>query len=105
MANSSRHSAGSDGACATTPVPVEARIIPAVVVSRLPYRAVSAPASGIASTEPSAMNSSAKPCAPSERSSRSRIAGMRTANEPIRTPLSRNVTATALRAALMRAPH
>jgi len=52
------------------------------VVRRLPTRAVAAPAIGIARIEPTAMNASARPSSPSESPIRSRMAGMREANEP-----------------------
>jgi hypothetical protein len=52
------------------------------VARRLPARAASAPASGIAMIEPIGMQASAMPSSPSDRSRRSRIAGMRAAHEP-----------------------
>ena len=80
--SSSAESATSDGASATTMVIAHMSANAARVARRLPVRAASAPASGIATIEPIGMNASAMPSSPSESPSRSRIAGIRAAHEP-----------------------
>ena len=57
------------------------------------------PASGIETSEPAAIPSSARPSNPSPRSSLSCTAGMRTAQLPNPKPLRKNIPSTASRAA------
>ncbi len=97
--NVSATKAPNDGASATQAVATAASTRPPRVAVRLPTRAASAPAGGIATMAPSATAASARPSWPSERSSRSRIAGIRVAQAPKNEPLARNTANTAQRAA------
>src|SRR5215207_5171948 len=71
----------------------------APTTGRLPRRDTSHPASGIETSEPAAMPSSATPRSPSLRPSLSCTAGMRTAQLPNPKPLRKKIPSTASRAA------
>jgi hypothetical protein len=66
---------------------------------RLPCLAASAPATGIATTAPTATLASARPSSPLVTPAWSRIAGMRATSEPNRNPFRKKTAVTAPRAA------
>ena len=89
------------GASATTPEASVNAASAARVARRLPHRAAARPATGIATSEPTAMQASASPSSPAPSDRRSPTAGMRAAHAPYSSPLIAKVAVMARRALRM----
>jgi phosphoribosyl isomerase A len=90
--NSTSPSAGASGANAAPITTGEATTAQTVVTARLPHRRQARPVSGIDTSEPAAIESSASPSTAGPTPSRSRTSGIRVAQEAYSRPFAAKTT-------------